>query len=182
MSSKTNPTSPVTPNSPVTPGTIAERVDRLLDVERPRYRRMWAYCRNPLRVVGGDSGSTSDRPYRQAQEWGLPPRITGFASGSEPLADAVDRSVARKEVVIENDIAWRIDTMVDYLFGKPLVIASGAPDPARRTPSRSAAARRADACPRGRGCGCRWSSHSPCRSSARPPAPGDRFGCPRPIA
>jgi hypothetical protein len=96
-----------------------------------RYRRLWAYFKNPMRVTA-TANSGSERPYRQAQEWGLPPRITGFASGSEPLADAIDRGVARKEVVIENDIAWRIDTMVDYLFGKPLVIASAAPDPGRR--------------------------------------------------
>ncbi|MHC4435051.1 MAG: hypothetical protein ACYTBS_24705, partial [Planctomycetota bacterium] len=36
---------------------------------------------------------------------------------------------SRKEVVIENDIAWRIHTMVDFLFGKPLKIRSLAEDP-----------------------------------------------------
>src|SRR2546429_196434 len=47
------------------------------------------------------------------------------------VGEQVD-GVARKEVVIENDIGWRIETMVDYLFGKPLVISSAAPDEKRR--------------------------------------------------
>jgi hypothetical protein len=131
MSSDTKPATPVTP---VTSDQITERVQRLLEVERPRYRRLWAYCRNPLRVVGATPGSTSDRPYRQAQEWGLPQRITGVRSGAsgEPFDGEPIDEIARKEVVIENDIGWRIETVVDYLFGKPLVIESAAPDPDRR--------------------------------------------------
>ncbi|MEZ0267728.1 MAG: phage portal protein, partial [Phycisphaerae bacterium] len=84
---------------------------------------------------GGDSvgsGQGSERPYRQAQEWGLPSRITGVRAGAEPFADAAQTGRARKEVVIENDIGWRVETLVDYLFGKPLVVSSAAPDPARR--------------------------------------------------
>src|SRR5438477_3195367 len=101
---------------------VVDRIDRLLAVDRPRYRRLWAYCHNPMRVVGRAGGVEQDRPYRQAQEWGLPPRITGARAGAEvnslePIGDGT-----RKEVVIENDIGWRIETMVDYLFGRPLVL------------------------------------------------------------
>src|SRR5438552_2352368 len=112
---------------------LAAGIERLISVERLRYRRLWAYYRNAMRVWavdGSDAGAT--RPYRQAQEWGLPSRITGVRSGTE-IGRAIDASgAARKEVVIENDIAWRVDTMVDYLFGKPLSIASAASDSARR--------------------------------------------------
>ncbi len=66
-------------------------------------------------------------PYRQAQEAGLPRRITGRVSGGENT----DPKNRRKEVVIENDIAWRIDTIVDFLFGKPFQIISRCPDPNR---------------------------------------------------
>src|SRR4051812_14880765 len=109
-------------------------LDRLIRLERPRLRRLWAYFKNPMRVCGAaDGGSAgSERPYRQAQEWGLPPRITGVRSGGEPFANSAQAGVSRKEVVIENDIGWRVDTMVDYLFGKPLVVSSAAPDPKRR--------------------------------------------------
>ncbi len=109
-------------------------LDRLIRLERPRLRRLWAYFKNPMRVCGMSDGGPagSERPYRQAQEWGLPPRITGVCSGHEPFANSAEASLSRKEVVIENDIGWRIDTMVDYLFGKPLVVSSAAPDPARR--------------------------------------------------
>jgi hypothetical protein len=114
---------------------LAQRVARLLEVERPRYRRLWAYCRNPMRVVVNSTDATSDRPYRQAQEWGLPQRITGVRQTTRiddvfPSTEPTD--IARKEVVIENDIGWRIEAMVDYLFGKALVIESAAPDPQRR--------------------------------------------------
>src|SRR4051794_36771281 len=55
-------------------------VDRLVGSDRPRYRRLWTYFKNPMRVcgagaAGGDAGS--ERPYRQGQEWGLTSRITG---------------------------------------------------------------------------------------------------------
>ncbi|HEV2294559.1 MAG TPA: phage portal protein [Tepidisphaeraceae bacterium] len=111
---------------------LARRTEQLLTTARQRYQRLWAYYRNPMRVIGARDGGTSDRPYRQAQEWGLPPRITGHRSGCDVLASLPIDQITRKEVVIENDIAWRVETMIDYLFGKPLVIDSAAPDPARR--------------------------------------------------
>ncbi|HEV8608431.1 MAG TPA: hypothetical protein VGQ99_24070, partial [Tepidisphaeraceae bacterium] len=112
---------------------LREEIDRLLRQDGPRFSRLWAYYRNPLRIctVGAGEGG-AERPYRQAQEWGLPSRITGLRSGREVFAGEQVDGVSRKEVVIENDIGWRIDTMVDYLFGKPLVIASAAPDEKRR--------------------------------------------------
>jgi hypothetical protein len=110
-------------------------LDRLIHSERPRYRRLWAYFKNPMRicsVVDTTAGNCAQRPYRQAQEWGLPARITGFCSGGEPFVSTEAGGIARKEVVIENDIGWRVETLVDYLFGKPLVISSAAPDAKRR--------------------------------------------------
>jgi hypothetical protein len=131
-------TNPATQNVDATPRSADDfepLIQRLLNVQRPRYRRMWAYYRNPLRVVAssGSDDAAGDRPYRQAQEWGLPARITGACAGSDDVfaAEPID-GVSRKEVVIENDIGWRVETMVDYLFGKPLVINSAAPDPQRR--------------------------------------------------
>src|SRR5215218_3923606 len=80
---------------------LAVAIERLLYSERPRYRRLWAYFKNPMRVCGVPNGPAgSERPYRQAQEWGLPPRITGVRSGGEPFADAARLGVTRKEVVI----------------------------------------------------------------------------------
>src|SRR6266511_2356403 len=93
---------------------IAEQLDRLREVEQPRYRRLWAYCRNPMRVIGRGEGD-QDRPYRQAQEWGLPFRITGASHGNDIFSGEAIDGVNRKEVVIENDIGWRIETLVDYL-------------------------------------------------------------------
>ncbi len=92
------------------------------------YGRLWDYFRNPLvPAVGVAAGAlnANSRPYFQAQEVGLPARITGvkrFAGTDHPT------DLQRKEVVIENDIAWRIHTMVDFLFGRPTVIRSLAAD------------------------------------------------------
>jgi hypothetical protein len=82
--------------------------------------------------LGGGGPAGSERPYRQGQEWGLPPRITGVRCGPEPFADGGSAGTSRKEVVVENDIGWRVETMADYLFGRPVVVSSAAPDPARR--------------------------------------------------
>src|SRR5205823_9890522 len=93
---------------------LRREMERLMRQDGPRFARLWAYYQNPLRVctVAGESGS--ERPYRQAQEWGLPSRITGLRSGREMFAGEQVEGVQRKEVVIENDIGWRIDTMGDY--------------------------------------------------------------------
>src|ERR1043165_2671583 len=113
--------------------SLTNGIERALGSERARCRRLWAYYRNPMRVRAVSSGEAgSDRPYRQAQEWGLPSRITGVRSGSEIGALESAAGVARKDVVIENDIGWRVGTMGDYLFGKPLTLISGAPDEKRR--------------------------------------------------
>jgi hypothetical protein len=116
---------------------LNNRIDRLLNFDAPRYRRLWAYYRNPMLPVTSDVASEgAERPYRQAQEWGLPPRVTGVVvrPGSSDVLDAQPTETARKEVVIENDIAWRVETMVDFLFGKGIVINSTAPDVARHGP------------------------------------------------
>lgn len=155
MPATTTPTDPVTRRAArdrddlchavrrlgIDPAAFADRVRRLVESDGPRYRRMWGYYRNPARLAVADgaapagaatasgSGGASARPYRQAQEWGLPRRITGGAS-VDPLTGDLATS-PRREVVVENDIAWRIDAMVDFLFGRPVAIRSAASDPAR---------------------------------------------------
>ena len=87
----------------------------------PRLNQLWTYYRNALQPVGmGWDSSRTGGWYRQPQERGLPPRIVGRSD---------DR---RREVVIENDIAWRIQAMVDFMFGKPVSMVSTAQDPALR--------------------------------------------------
>lgn len=83
---------------------------------RPGLERLWSYYRNELEPVAVAGG----RAYRLAQEAGLPARVVG----SDALLD--DRAAGRREVVIENDIAWRVHTMVDFMFGKPMRIVSTA--------------------------------------------------------
>jgi len=94
--------------------------------ELPRLEKLWSYFRNPLEPVGvgGAIGSTRRGWYRQAQETGLPDRVTG--ARRDPALD--DRAGGRREVVIENDIAWRVQLMVDFLFGKPIRILSTSAD------------------------------------------------------
>src|SRR5690606_31416719 len=117
------------PTAPPTTPPITDDLIRLLTAEHeagplPRLQRLWAYYRNEATAPGLSAQSPGGKP-RLAQEAGLPRRITGA-----PAAWADDRS-ARREVVIENDIAWRINTMVDFMLGRPLVTLSTAPAPLR---------------------------------------------------
>lgn len=96
---------------------LHERLLREGDAQR-RLERLWRYYRNP--EVGRDNAGR----VRVAQEEGLPARLRAAA-----LRD--DRSPA-PEVVIENDIGWRIDAMVDFMLGGPVTLLSMAPEEAKR--------------------------------------------------
>jgi hypothetical protein len=90
---------------------IREHAERTL----PRLRRLWGYFRNAEAGPGRGAGALW-------QASGLPARLRGSRD-----AGADDR-LAAPEVVIENDIAWRIQAMVDFMFGKPVRILSTARD------------------------------------------------------
>ncbi|GAB5497454.1 MAG: hypothetical protein Phyf2KO_25340 [Phycisphaerales bacterium] len=107
-------------------------VDHLIRGQEQRaseLERFWAYYRNPAihtTGVGADGLAKSTR--RLAQEEGLPARVTGGRIGV--VGD--DRHAERREVVIENDIAWRVHAMIDFLFGKQPSIVSTAQSEATR--------------------------------------------------
>lgn len=121
---------------------IHEHTSRVL----PRLERLWTYYRNPLEPVGhaafmpmgADAWSRPGRWYRLAQEVGLPPRVSGTGAFASNFAlpagvrSGDDRSRNRREVVVENDITWRIHSMVDFMFGKPPTLVSTARDEAQR--------------------------------------------------
>lgn len=109
---------------------ISDHRERLL----PEYEKLWAYYRNPLELVGASGGvhgvTGASGPggwYRQGQEAGLPTRIRGRGHGVIGSSE-----VGRREVVIENDIGWRVQTMVDFMFGRPVRFESLAGDAATR--------------------------------------------------
>lgn len=100
------------------------------------YGKLWDYYDNPMRQAsprGSGEGGLQEtaRNYVQAQEVGLPPRITGLVYSSAGEGRSVG-DIQRKEVVIENDIAWRVNAMVDFLFGKGVTFVSRSPAAARR--------------------------------------------------
>lgn len=86
----------------------------------PMLNTLWTCYRNSSALAGhggaggGVSGS-SGRRLRQALEAGLPRRVRSADAHGNP-----------REIVIENDIAWRIHTMVDFVAGKPMAIRSQA--------------------------------------------------------
>ena len=118
---------------------VADYIEWLVDehsvnIQR-HFGRLWEYYANPMVEASGLGAcerkvSESGRCYVQAQEYGLPSRITGLLHlanagvlGARPVKD-----IQRKEVVIENDIAWRVNAAVDFLFGKPISFVSKSPD------------------------------------------------------
>lgn len=117
-----------------------EIVSRLIDRHErsiaPRLDLLWTYYRNPMEpgVTLTSAGGLSARGLRLAQERGLPNRLLGAWStrGVAARIATDDRSWTRKEVVIENDIGWRVHTMVDFMFGRPITISSTARTPELR--------------------------------------------------
>ncbi len=121
----------------------AEYIEWLVDEQsvdvRGHFERLWEYYANP-RMETADSSACdkkvneSGRCYVQAQEYGLPTRITGLVHNGQVgvFGARSARDVQRKEVVIENDIAWRINAAVDFLFGKPISFVSKSPDGRKR--------------------------------------------------
>src|SRR5215210_4583559 len=74
-------------------------------VVRPRMQRLWSYYRNALAEPNAQGGSSGP----PAQKAGLPRRLIDVVQLHRD-----DRFT--REIVIENDIAWRIHTLVDFMF------------------------------------------------------------------
>jgi len=102
----------------------------------PRLDKLWTYYRNALEPVaraGSATGNTPAHWYSQPQEIGLPARLTRPGNSASD-----DRLRAPRELVIENDIAWRVHSMVDFLFAKPIRFVSTARTQATRDAVQSA--------------------------------------------
>jgi hypothetical protein len=122
----------------------ADYIEWLVDEQsvdvQGHFEKLWEYYANP-RMEMTRTGTReqkvneSGRCYIQAQEYGLPVRITGLIhSGQVGVFGARSaRDVQRKEVVIENDVAWRINAAVDFLFGKPISFISKSPEGQKST-------------------------------------------------
>ena len=103
------------------------------------FSRFWEYYANRIEDVRVGSevarkAGYSSRAYVQAQEYGLPARITGLAHSGDGgvFGGRAVKDVQRKEVVIENDIGWRVNAAVDFLFGKPISFVSKAGSGSKR--------------------------------------------------
>ena len=92
----------------------------------PVLGRLWSYYRNPMRGCAGVEQREGGW-YRLAQEEGLPPRLR-----TRRGATWLDDRSRFEQPVIENDIGWRIDALVNFVFGKPVRIRSEAREPEMR--------------------------------------------------
>jgi hypothetical protein len=121
------------------PDDLLARLAWLRDVVAPRLERYLGYYRNPTTDLAATlpcpmGAQFNVRPFRQYQEIGLPARITGFRHAADGRCAAIGlMDQQRKEVVIENDIAWRIDTLVDFAAGRAPAITSTAGNDGLRT-------------------------------------------------
>lgn len=103
---------------PLTPALLASLLAEHARATLPRLNLAWRYYRNAPERAGPTSNAPS-RAAALAQAAGLPTRLTGRPGAQD------------REVVIENDIAWRIHTMIEFMFGRPVRLVSGAADPRR---------------------------------------------------
>jgi len=121
----------------------ADFLEWLVDEQSTRvvrhFSKLWEYYTNRLMDRSGFGATErkldeTGRWYVQAQEYGLPSRITGLlrTPGGGIFSGRAVKDVQRKEVVIENDVGWRINAAVDFLFGKPVRFISNCPDSRKR--------------------------------------------------
>ncbi|GAF69329.1 unnamed protein product, partial [marine sediment metagenome] len=117
--------------------------ERSIDIQT-HFTKLWEYYTNRMYDISGPSAfnrkvNEAGRCYLQAQEYGLPTRITGLmhSANAGVFGARAVKEVQRKEVVIENDIAWRINAAVDFLFGKPISFVSKSPDSQKRAEIKS---------------------------------------------
>lgn len=100
--------------TPTTQSTFGPDLQRLIASHvadaLPRQSKRWRYYRNA-------STRRDGRSYL-AQAEGLPARLQPTEGRS-------------REIVIENDIAWRVHTLVDFMFGKPVELTPQVGDPQR---------------------------------------------------
>ncbi len=93
-------------------GTIEHFLNLHKKYDVPRFKKYWDYYRNDLDDVNRGDGQFQGFPKRyHRKEYG----------------------VQEKEVVIENDIAWRIHTLGDFMFGKPISLQSLCDDRNKQT-------------------------------------------------
>jgi hypothetical protein len=104
----------------VNPAALARLITDHRD-HRRRLATLWDYYRNPLTHK---APSRTGRPYSLAQQRGLPLRLSNPAA----VGINLDDRGGGREIVIENDIAWRIGAMIDFLAGKPIRLVSAAAD------------------------------------------------------
>lgn len=102
-------------------------LDALIDEHErrvlPRLMRLWRYYRNALAEPLDDGGSSGP----PAQRVGLPARLH-----AEAARFVASEQRSRREIVIENDIAWRIHTLIDFMFPAPPRIVSTARSASKR--------------------------------------------------
>ena len=99
---------------PLEPALLEVLLTEHLQESVPRLQRLWRYYRNELLDHAPDLDSGR---YRMAQERGLPARLL---AGPQP-----------RERVVENDIGWRVHTLVDFMFSKPVTVHSLCADEAK---------------------------------------------------
>ena len=110
--------------APFTDTTLSSEALELILAEHerdiaPRLRWLWGYFRNEPSRPGGEL----------PQAPGLPPRLRG---AWDPWSDDRMVDAAASEVVIENDIAWRLYTMIDFMLPEPVVLLSTAGEASQR--------------------------------------------------
>ncbi len=111
-------------SSGLTQGTLESLLAEHRASSLPRYERLWNYYRNPHNTSHSSrltlaAGTVSGLP---AQAQGLPDRLL------HPQRIIDNTQAPKREIVIENDIAWRVQTMVDFAFGKAITLRSTASD------------------------------------------------------